>query len=452
MSINHRFLLFGFALLTSLGMSVAQGVEAPHAQWPQFRGPDATGVVEESSLPLKWSATENVRWKQPVPGRGWASPIVWGNRVFITTVDSEESGEKQRRGLYLGGERPEASTAIHRWKVLCLNLDDGGVLWERVAHEGPPPSSIHLKNTYASETPVTDGERLYVYFGNVGVFVYDLEGNPVWSKNLGSYPTANGWGTGGSPTLTDNALIVLNDNEEASFIVALDKQTGEEKWRVEREKGSNWSTPFVWRTPDRTELVASGAGQVLSYDLEGNVLWQLNEMSRNAIPTPFAHQGWLYVTSGHVMGNKKPLVAVKPGAKGDITPADGADQSEFVAWRQKAAAPYNPSPLAYGDYIYVVLDAGIIACYDAKTGEIAYGKRRIPEGKAFTASPWAYRDCVFCLNEFGRTTVIKAGPEFEVLHTNELDDEAMCLATPAIAGNKLLIRTDSQVYCIEEEK
>ncbi|MBX3411827.1 MAG: PQQ-binding-like beta-propeller repeat protein [Pirellulales bacterium] len=420
------------------------------SDWPQFRGPHATGAVEAGTLPLKWSATENVRWKQAIPGRGWASPIVWGDRVFLTTVESDGDGEKQRRGLYLGGERPEISPAVHRWKVMCLDLADGTLLWEKTAHEGPPPSSIHLKNTYASETPVTDGELLYVYFGNVGVFAYDFEGNRVWSKNLGNYPSANGWGTGASPTLTDDALIVLNDNEESSFITALDKQTGAEKWRVARDRGSNWATPFVWRTPERTELIASGAGQVLSYDLDGNVLWQLNEMSRNAIPTPFAHHGLLYVTSGHVMGNKKPLVAVKPGAKGDITPVAGADTSEFVAWRQKAAAPYNPSPLAYGDYIYVVLDAGIIACYDANTGEIAYGKRRIPDGKAYTASPWAYRDAIFCLNEFGVTTVVKAGPEFEVLHTNPLDEEAMCLATPAIAGNKLLIRTDSQLYCIEE--
>lgn len=442
---SYRIGLGGW--IVCLALSAAQATE----DWPQFRGPAARGVVEQANLPDTWSDTQNVLWKQPVPGRGWSSPIVTGGHIFVTTVESTGDQEEQRRGLYLGGERREPSTEVHRWKVLCLDLSTGQIVWQQVVHEGPPDSSIHLKNTYASETPVTDGERVYAYFGNLGVFCLSTaNGQVLWDQQWGVFPTNSGWGTGASPTLHGDSLYIVNDNEKSSFIVSLDKLTGEENWRVERDDRSNWATPFVWQTPERVEIIASGTGNVRSYSPSGELLWHVEEMSHNAIPTPFAAHGLLYVTSGHILGAKKPLLAVRPGASGDITPADGETSSEFVAWRQKSAAPYNPSPIVYGDYIYVLLDPGMFACYDARTGEVIYSKQRLPNGRAFTASPWAYRDQIFCLNEFGETFVIKAGPEFEILRTNSLDPDAMCLATPAIAGDKLLIRTATDIYCLRQ--
>ncbi|MBI2826408.1 MAG: PQQ-binding-like beta-propeller repeat protein [Planctomycetia bacterium] len=422
--------------------------------WPQFRGPLALGVADNPNLPDTWSATENVLWKREVPGRGWSSPIVWRDRVYFTTVtrdgDAAEKDKEAKRGLYLGGNRNQPSPNVHHWQVLCLDLTNGELLWEKTAHEGVPLQSIHLKNSYASETPATDGERVYAYFGNVGVFCYTLDGKLVWSRPLGTHKTASGWGTGSSPILYKDHLYVLNDNEEQSFLVALDKKTGEEVWRAPRDERSSWSTPYIWENGQRTEIVVSGSGMVRSYDLAGRPLWQLGDMSGNAIPTPLAGPDFLYVSSGHVMGNKKPIMAIRPGATGDITLAADQENNQFVAWCLRQAAPYNPSILLYKGYVYVNRDLGIVSCYDARTGAAAYDKKRLPNGRAFTASPWAYNGLVFCLNEYGDTYVIKAGPEFEVLRVNSLAEDDMYLATPAIAGDRLLVRSDHRLYAIQK--
>ncbi len=435
-----------------LCLSVSTSLHAADNNWPQFRGPLATGVSDNPALPDTWSATENVLWRAEVPGRGWSSPIVWGDQVFITTVtNDQETREKvKQRGLYLGGNRSEPSKAVHQWRVRCHDLATGQLQWEKIAHDGPPPESIHLKNTYASETPVTDGERVYVYFGNLGVYCYTLAGAPVWSHSLGAYKTAAGWGTGGSPMLYQDRLYVVCDNEEQSFLVALDSRTGEEVWRTPRPEKSSWSTPYLWQNDKRTELVVSGSGMVRSYDLDGHELWNLGDMSGNAIPTPMSGLGLLFVSSGHVMGTKKPIMAVRPGASGDITLASSATSNDSVAWCLRQAAPYNPSILLYKGNIHVITDVGFVACYDGRTGDTVYGKKRLPNGRAFTASPWAYNDQVFALNEYGDTFVIKAGSEFEVLRVNSLSDDEMFLATPAVTGDKLLIRSDRTLYAIQK--
>jgi outer membrane protein assembly factor BamB len=415
--------------------------------WPQFRGPEAAGVADDPGLPDAWGLQENLAWKAETPGRGWSCPVVWGDRVFLTSVVNDAQVEEAKRGLYFGGERPDVPNTVHHWLVLCYDLQTGKELWQREVHQGPPLGSIHLKNTYASETPATDGEHLFVYFGNLGLFCLDYDGNVVWNKPWGAFKTASGWGTGASPILYGDRLYVVNDNEDQSYVVALDKRTGQEIWRTERDDTSNWATPFIWKNEMRTELIASGTGKVCGYDLNGKLLWQLGAMSHNAIPTPFAGFGMLFVSSGHVMAKNKPLVAIRPGASGDITLEPEQNSNQYVAWAQKKAAPYNPSPLLYQDYIYVVTDGGIMSCYDAKSGEPTYAKKRLPEGKSFTASPWAYHGKVFCLNEYGETFVLKAGKEFEVLGKNVLGEEDMCLATPALAGPNLLIRSDQGLYC-----
>lgn len=427
----------------------APALAAADDDWRQFRAA-STGEVANPGLPTRWSATENVLWKSDLEGRGWSSPVVAGERVFLTTVVSEASGEEQKKGLYLGGERPEPSKAVHHWKVLCLDLTSGKKLWEQTVHEGVPQSSIHSKNTYASETTATDGERVYAYFGNLGVFCFTVEGAPVWQQRMPVYKTNAGWGTGASPVLDGDRLYVLNDNEEQSSLTALDKRTGQTVWQTPRRETSSWSTPFVWRHAGRTEIVASGSGRVRSYDTSGQQLWELGEMSGNAIPTPFAQGDLLYVCSGHVMGKAKPIVAVRPGATGDITPAKGKDAGDFVAWRQKAAAPYQPTPVLYQGRLYVLLDTGMMACYDAADGAELFGKTRIPEGRSFTASPWACDGKVFCLNEDGVTFVVGAGDKFELLYENRLAEDDMCLATPAAAGNKLLIRSSARLYCLAQ--
>lgn len=415
-------------------------------KWPQFRGPQSLGVADDPSLPDTWSATENVAWKTDIPGTGWSSPVVWGDRIFLTSVISASEGEQPKKGLYFGGER-KAPADEHRWMVYCVDFKTGKIRWSREVYKGVPPGPRHLKNSYASETPVTDGERVYAYFGTLGLFCFDMDGKPVWEKKWGPYNMRFGWGTAASPVLHGNRLYVVNDNEDDSFVTALDKKTGAQVWRVAREEKSNWATPYVWENEHRTELVTAGTKKVRSYDLDGKLLWELTGMSTIAIPTPFSKFGMVYITSGYVGDQHRPVYAIRPGASGNITLAQGETSSKYVAWYHPQAGPYNPSPIVYGDFYYTLLDRGFFTCHDARTGREIYGKQRMEAGAgAFTSSPWAYKGKVFCLSEDGDTFVIQAGPEYKLLGKNSLNE--MCMATPAIAGGSLIIRTASKLYRI----
>ena len=252
------------ALLSAFALVAAgRGSRGAEGNWPQFRGPLVRGVSDNARLPDTWSAGENMAWKTGIPGCGWSSPIAWGDHVFVTTVTSEApTNQEKKHGLFFGGDRHEPPKSPHKWRVMCLDLADGKVLWERIAQEGLPPQTVHQKNTYASETPVTDGQRVYAYFGNVGVFCYSLDGQPLWSRLLGAYKTADGMGTGGSPIVYRDRLYVLNDNEDESFLLALDAKTGAELWRTPRPEKSSWSTPYIWENGQRSEIVVSGSGVV----------------------------------------------------------------------------------------------------------------------------------------------------------------------------------------------
>ena len=435
-----------FAVIAAAAVAfLAPGVNA-QGNWPGFRGPSA-GVVEDGILPDTWSATENVVWKTEIPGRAWSSPVVWGERIFLTSAVSEGDDEMPKKGLYLGGNREKPSDKTHRWMVYCIDFNTGRILWEQVAHKAVPRHPLHIKNTHASETPVTDGQRVYAYFGNVGLHCYDMDGKQLWSKEFGSFKIRYNWGTAASPVLYEDRLFIQNDNDEQSFLVALDKKTGEQIWRVERDEKSNWATPYIWQNDQRTELITCGTGKIRSYDLEGKLLWELGGMSNIVIPTPLAKRGLLYVTSGYVGDKKRPIFAIRPGAEGDISLKDDQSSNQYIAWCQKQGGPYNPSPIVYGDYLYVLYDRGLLSCYDAKTGKEIYGQQRIAAGAtAFTASPWANDGKLFCLSEDGDTFVIQAGPEFKVLGTNALNE--MCMATPAGIRGSLIIRTISKLYRI----
>lgn len=424
-------------------------VVAVSSDWPQFRGPGARGIAPDASRTEVWSATDNVVWVCEVAGRGWSSPIVWDGRVFVTTAVSYGEVEPAKKGLYFGGERKTPPDDEHVWLVVCLALNSGDVLWQKEVHRGVPERPLHIKNSYASETPVTDGERVYAYFGNVGLFCLDLEGRVLWERRWQPVRIQADWGTAASPTLHRDRIYIVNDNQEQSFLEALDRATGDTLWRVDRDEKSNWSTPFVWENEQRTEIVTPGSKKTRGYDLDGNLLWELGGSSSITIGTPYAAHGLLYVSSGYILDRKKPLFAIRPGASGDITLGEDETANAAIAWCHKSAAPYNPSSLVYGALLYVLLDRGLLACYDARTGETVYEPQRLGGSTAYTSSPWAYDGRVFCLDEYGVTTVVRAGREFEVLRTNPLGEDEMALATPAIAGRKLLIRTESRLYCIE---
>ena len=437
--------LVGLTVLASA--SVARG----EGQVPRFLAGRTQSAPSQAMPPDRWSAEENVLWKVDVPGRGWSSPIVWGDRVVLTTCVNTGTDREARKGLYLedvDANKYPKTTDKHEWKVFCLDLNTGKALWQQTAHVAVPAKPHHIKNTLASETPTTDGQRIYAYFGNVGLFCYDMDGQLLWTHLVAPTASQYGWGTSISPVVHQGRVYLVNDNEEKSYLVALDAQTGQEVWRAPREEKTNYSTPFVWENHQRTELVTSGIGWARSYDLEGRLLWQLKGKSILAVPTPFAEFGNLYLTAGHVAWGSNPVYVIRPGARGDISPTENEPANEFVIWSSQKIGPYHPTPLVHGDTLYILYDRGFMAAYDAKTGQEIYGRKRIPNGRAFTSSPWTYGDKLFCLNEDGVTFVIKPGAEFEILHTNALAEDDMGMATPVIVGDKLLIRTAPRIYCV----
>ncbi len=440
---------FAFVLVAFTIFQLPAASTAPNnANWPQFRGVGSLGVAEDPNLPDKWSATENVAWKTEIPGTGWSSPIVWGDNIFLTAVISADSKEAPKKGLYFGGERP-VPTDEHRWVVYAVSFKTGKILWEKEVHRGAPAFSRHLKNSYASETPVTDGERVYAYFGNLGIFCFDLKGKLLWEQKWDARKTRYGWGTAASPIVHKDHLYLLNDNDEQSYLTALDKKTGKQIWRADREVGTNWATPYIWESGQRTELIVPGTKATRSYDLTGKMLWEFNGMSSIAIPTPFSKFGLLYIASGYVGDQHRPVYAIKPGAAGNISLKEGETSNQYIAWYLRQGGPYNPSPIVYGDNYYTLYDRGFFTANDARTGKEVYGKQRLdPAAGAFTSSPWAYNGKLFCLCEDGDTFLIQAGGKYKLLGKNSLDE--LCLATPAIARGSLILRTASNLYRISK--
>ncbi len=441
--------------------------------WPQFRGPDSNPVGAHARLADRWSKTENVEWSQEIPGRGWSSPIVTGGRVYVTTVTTEGKSKPPQIGTEYSNEYAaelmrqglsqeqvlERLTArdielpkevILHYFLYCLNLKSGEVEWRKEFYTGRPPGGRHRKNSFASESPVTDGKFVYVYMANLGLWAFDLKGKPKWSTQLESNPIYLDFGTGSSPALAGNLLVIVNDNQKQQYAAAFDKRTGKQVWRTNRDIGgktepvqrSGWATPFVWRHALRTEIVTVGPDVAISYDLSGKELWRLSGMAVTPIPMPFAYGGLLYVDGGR----GKPLFALRPGAVGDISLGKDQTSNEFVVWSQPRGGTYLPTPVAYDGAVYALTETGILSRFDARTGEMTYRTRIDPTATAFTTSPWAYNGRLFCLSEEGQTFVIAAGAKFQLLHVNALDD--MAQASPAMAGERLLIRTESRLYSI----
>ena len=432
--------------------------------WAQWRGPDATGVAPFGDPPLEWGEGKNVRWKVEIPGKGSASPIIWDDRVFVVTAipsDGTLGGATPRPGNAGatgrggggdhrqafgrgggGGFHSVAPTGVQEFVILALSRDDGSVLWQRTARQEMPHEGAHPKGTWASNSAVTDGVHVYAFFGSRGLYCYDVDGNLKWEKDLGDMTIRLGFGEGASPALAGDKLIVNWDHEGQSFIVALDKSTGEEIWRSERDELTSWTTPIVVEHDGRHQVITSATNRVRSYDLDtGELIWEGSGVTMNAIPSPVAADGFVYLTSGF-MGNALRAIRLDV-ARGDIS------RSDAVVWEHDRDTPYVPSPLLYGDNLYILKsNSAILSSVDAKTGEVNYGPLRLEGLAEVFASPVGASDRVYIVDRDGNALVIQNGPEFKVLARNSLDDGFD--ASPAIVGQEIYLRGNRFLYRISE--
>ncbi len=419
--------------------------------WPSFRGPAASGIADGQHPPTVWDAEKglNVRWKTAIPGFGHSCPVIWGDRVFVTTAVSGDPKATVRPGLY-GDVDSVKDTTPHRWHVYCLDRRDGRVLWERLAHAGVPKVKRHLKGSHANCTPATDGRYLVVCLGSEGLYCYDLDGSLLWKRDLGVldsgffFDADYQWGFGSSPIIFRDTAILQCDTGKNSFLAAYRLSDGSKVWSTPRDEIPSWGTPTVVETNGTAELVTNATKFARGYDpATGKELWRLGKNAEITVPTPIFGQGLIFVTSGY--RPIQPIYAIRPGAKGDISPKEGKDTSESVAWSKKRGGPYMPTPIVYGDYLYVCGNNGVVTCYEAKTGKQVY-KERLPGRGGYTASPVAADGKLYFTSEESGVCVIKAGPRFQVLAANAMGD--VCMATPAICDGMIYVRTQHFVYGI----
>ena len=421
--------------------------------WPQFRGPAADSTLESLTHPRAWAPDRNVAWQVEVPGGGWSSPIVLGDRVFLTTAVSEEAAGGAPKGFQDGvrapatrgrGAAPPESPLTY--EVRCYGLADGALVWTTAIGKNVPAHGVHPSNTFATESPTTDGSRLFVTFGALGqVAAVDLEGEVLWRTETGVYSTSNDFGWGSSLATSGGLVFVQNDNEERSFVLALDAASGEERWHIDRGTGTCWSSPALWRRDTGEELVTCGPGYVAAYEpASGELLWKLDGLGGSFTASPTCDGDRVYFGNSGP-GRAGPLVAVKAGARGEQELTRSEDP-EMVAWHTDRAGPGFPSPVVAGDFVYAIGSMGVLACYDKTTGDRAY-RKRLPGSATVVATPWTDGKQLFILDEEGKTFVVTVGPEFELTHTNEMP--GLYWSTPSVAGDSLLLRAADRLICIK---
>lgn len=431
-----------------MSLVLAASLVAAHAQnWPSFRGPGATGVLDiRRPAPTSWdiNSNRNIAWRLAIPGLGHSSPIVWGDHIFVTTAVSSDPKSVFQYPL-AGALDRRTDLSKHQFKLYCIDKKTGKIVWESVAAERVPRVARHPHNSYASATPATDGKRIVAFFGSEGLYAFDLDGKLLWKQEVG--PLDQGafdlpdyqWGSASSPIIYKDLVIVQCDQQKGSFVAAFDAATGKPVWRTSREALPSWATPTVFEGGSRAELVTNGAEYFRGYDpTSGRELWRIKGTSMISVPTPFAAHGLIYLASGYYR-YIQPIVALKPGAAGDVKP-------EQVAWRTEKGAPYLPTPIVYGDYFYAFNHRGILTVYDATTGARIYEQRLAPG--AFASSPVAASGRLYAASEDGDVYVVKAGPKFELLATNKMGEVVM--ATPALADGMLIVRGLNHLFAIAE--
>ncbi len=420
--------------------------------WPSFRGAHASGVAEHQGLPDTWNVKtgENVRWRTPIPGLAHSSPIVWGDRIFVTSAISSRPNATFRRGLYGDGDASD-DRSRQRWVLSAIDKRTGKVVWERVAHEGEPRNTRHIKSTYASASPATDGRVVVAWFGSEGVYAYDLDGNLRWKIDLGrvdmgayDIPTFE-WGPASSPIIWNGLVILQCDTQADSFVLALNAETGEIVWKTERDELPSWGTPTIAMTSAGPELVTNAANFIRGYDPRtGKELWKLGRSSKITAPTPVATDDVFVVASGR--GPERPIFVIRPGARGDLTLRDGETRSESILWSRTGRGSYMPTPLIYGGLLYVLANNGVFDAYTLKTGDELY-RQRLPEiGSGYSASPVAVDGKIYLSNEDGEMLVVAAGPTFKHIATNSMGEPLM--ATPALSEGVMYVRSSRTLFAI----
>jgi hypothetical protein len=430
-------------------------VTIAHAQnWPSFRGSNASGVADGKPTPVTWDATKgtNVLWKIAIPGLAHSSPVVWGDKVFVTTAISSKGNEYFRHGLY-GDVDSDKDTSKHTWKVYSLDKLTGKILWEKVAYEGVPKIKRHIKSTHANSTPATDGRHVVAFFGSEGLYCYDMNGKLIWKQDLGVldsgwfYDPDYQWGTATSPIIYKNMVILQCDVQKGSFIAAYDIKDGKQIWKTSREEIPSWGTPTIYEGKTRVELITNATRAARGYDpLTGKELWRLVGNPEVTATTPIAGHDLIFICNSY--RPNQPIYAIRAGASGDISLKDGATSNEHVAWSMQRGGTYMPTPIIYGDLLYTCANHGVMTSYNAKSGERIYQQRIADKGGSYSASPVAADGKIYLSSEDGEIFVVKAGPKYELLATNQMGEVLM--ATPAISDGIIFVRGQHTLFAIGE--
>ena len=440
----------------SASRPIASAVATAAGSWPSFRGPQASGIAEGQNLPDQWDVRTgaNILWRTPIAGLAHSSPVVWGDRIFLTSAVSTDPKASFRPGLYGDGD---ASTdrSSQRWMLYAVDKRTGTLLWERIAHQGVPVDKRHIKSTYASASPATDGRIVVAWFGSHGIHAYDVNGTALWKVdlgrlNLGAYdiPTFE-WGPASSPIIWNGLVIVQCDTQADSFLLALNAETGETAWKRERDELPSWGTPTVAATEDGPVLVTNASNFIRGYDpRSGEELWKIGRSSKITAPTPVFDNGLFVVASGRAP--ERPIYVVRAGARGDLTLPDGVTSSDAVAWSRMGRGSYMPTPLIYKSVVYVLANNGVFDAYDLRTGTEIYRQRLPQVGNGFSASPVAADGKIYISSEDGDMLVIAAGPEFKHIATNSIGEPLM--ATPALSNGVMYVRSSASLYAIGRTK
>ena len=447
--------IISIALLSSillLALPTVAQKQSTTNYWSSFRGDHAAGVADSQNLPSEWDGEKgtNIKWKTGIPGLAHSSPVIWDDRIFVTTAISSRGKATFRQGLYGDGDASDDRSS-HQWKVYSLDKKTGKIVWERIAYEGVPLEKRHIKSTYASSTPTTDGRYVVAFFGSQGLYCFDVKGNLVWKKEMGHLDTgaydlpSYEWGTASSPIIYKDLVIVQCDQQKGSFLMAVDIKTGKVAWKTERDELPSWGTPTIYPGKERVELVTNSPNFIRGYDPQtGKELWRLGGSSKITAPTPIFIDDLIVVASGR--RPEAPIFVIRAGASGDITLSEGQTSSKNIVWTKQRAGSYMPTPLIYQGYLYVLKNDGVFTCYHLTTGEVKYNERIPHQGSGFSGSPVASDGKIYLPSEDGDIFMVKAGPQFELLGANHMGQ--LLMATPAISDGMMFVRTEHDLFAI----